>query len=213
MVMTDQPSIVQLSQRVPIRLMLALSAISLFLLLTAAACSRANDPMLQNHIDIGELPTDLGRGFPVASLEGVDNAGTGLDTGDRAPNFRMILDDGGYLELADLQGSPVLLNFWATWCGPCRLEMPEIVAEANRNEDLVVLAINVQEELEQLQPFTEDFQMSIPVVRDSEAELRQLYQVTGMPTSVFIDRDGNISTVWRGILTGPALADFLAEIQ
>ncbi|MEZ4615240.1 MAG: TlpA disulfide reductase family protein [Caldilineaceae bacterium] len=164
-------------------------------------------------ITLADLPPGIGRGYPVVSFSGIDNDAAGLTQSDPAPNFHMVLPDGKYLTLADLRGRPVLINFWATWCGPCRLEMPEIVAEASRNEELVVLAVNVQEELTQLQPFTEDFQMIMPVIQDSKAELRQLYEVTGMPTSVFIDRDGNIAAIWRGILTGPALHDFLAAIQ
>jgi peroxiredoxin len=73
--------------------------------------------------------------------------------------------------------------------------------------------VNVQEELAQLEPFTEDFQMTMPVVRDTDGALRDLYAVLGMPTSVFIDRDGKIATIWTGILTSAALQEFIAEVQ
>jgi peroxiredoxin len=91
--------------------------------------------------------------------------------------------------------------------------MPEIVAAANHDPELVVLAINVQEELAQLEPFAEDFQMAMPVVRDTDATLRQLYAVSGMPTSVFIDRNGQIATIWTGVLTAKTLEEQLAAIQ
>lgn len=168
---------------------------------------------LTEKISTDELPTGIGRGFPAVSLQGIDNDASGLDPGAMPPNFYMVLDDGRYLSLADLQGKPVLINFWATWCGPCRLEMPELVAEANDNEKLVVLAVNVQEELTQLQPFAEDFAMIMPVVLDSDATLRQLYEVSGMPTSVFIDSDGKIDTVWRGVLTPDSLRKFVDQLE
>lgn len=182
------------------------------ILLVFNACS-ASGPKLTTEIDADDLPAGIGRGFPAVSLHGIDNAGTALTPGAVPPNFNMTLDDGRYISLANLKGRPVMINFWATWCGPCRLEMPEIVAEANRNQDLVVLAINVQEELTQLQPFAEDFAMTMPVVLDSDATLRQLYEVSGMPTSVFIDTEGKIATIWRGILTPDSLHQFVAQIE
>lgn len=177
-----------------------------------SACGNSG-PARTELITLDALPLGIGRGFPLVALNRIDNTTSGLQRGDQAPNFALVLDDGQYLELADLTGRPVLINFWATWCGPCRLEMPEIVAAANQNEELVVLAVNVQEELPQLTAFTEDFQMSMPVVRDAEGDLRDLYGVRGMPTSVFIDREGKIATVWTGILTRDALQELLAAIE
>ncbi len=187
-------------------------ALLVSILLLLAGCS-SNGFEGTTPIALADLPTGIGRGFPVATLAQIDNSATGLEAGEQAPNFHMVLEDGRYLALADLQGRPILINFWATWCGPCRLEMPEIVAAANHDPDLVVLAVNVQEEVPQLTPFAEDFAMTMPIVRDEAGDLRDLYAVRGMPTSIFIDRQGNISTVWTGILTGRALDEFLATIQ
>jgi thiol-disulfide isomerase/thioredoxin len=186
--------------------------IVLLLFLLLSGCGEQG-LVLTEPIGVDELPAGIGRGFPVATLQDIDNAGAALAPAAPAPNFNLALADGKYLTLADLKGRPVLINFWATWCGPCRLEMPELVAAAQRNEDLVVLAVNVQEELTQLQPFAEDFQMTMPVVRDSDATLRQLYEVSGMPTTIFIDREGNVAAVWRGVLTAKTLEGFLEEIQ
>ncbi len=186
--------------------------IVLLLFLLLSGCGEQG-PMLAEPIGVDDLPAGIGRGFPVATLKDIDNTGTAPAPASPAPNFNMVLADGKYLALADLKGRPVLINFWATWCGPCRLEMPELVAEANRNADLVMLAVNVQEELTQLQPFAEDFQMMMPVVRDSDATLRQLYEVGGMPTTIFIDREGNVAAVWRGLLTAKTLEAFLDEIE
>jgi thiol-disulfide isomerase/thioredoxin len=107
----------------------------------------------------------------------------------------------------------VLINFWATWCGPCRLEMPELVTTANNHAELIVLAVNVQEELPQIQAFAEDFAMTMPIVRDTDGALRQKYGVRGMPTSIFIDKEGKIAAVWSGLLTKKVLNKFLTEIE
>ncbi|MCE7988022.1 MAG: TlpA family protein disulfide reductase [Caldilinea sp. CFX5] len=161
-------------------------------------------------ITLAALPEGVGRGFPAVQLDESDQGDAGLQEGQMAPNFHLVLEDGRHLSLHTLRGQPVLLNFWATWCGPCRLEMPEIVHVATDNADLVVLAINVQETMEQIQPFADDFQMTLPVARDTDGALRNLYEVRGMPTSVFIDREGKIFTIWTGILTRKVLADLLA---
>ena len=165
-----------------------------------------------SQITAANLPDGLGRGFPNANLNDIDNSETGVSEGNVAPNFQLQLADGRYVNLHDLQGQPVLINFWATWCGPCRLEMPDIVAESEANDDLIVLAVNAQETLEQIEPFVEEFQMSMPVVVDQPGEIRKLYQVRGMPTSVFIDREGNISTYWAGILNADLLNEFIEKI-
>lgn len=163
-------------------------------------------------ISLQDFPEGLGRGYPVAAVADVDNSSTGTEAGDTAPNFRMVLDGDRGLSLHDLAGRPIVLNFWATWCGPCRIEMPELVRVANQDSDILVLAVNVQEELERIQGFAEDFQMTMPIVRDQEAELRNLYAVRGMPTTIFIDRASTIGAVWQGVLTPDRLAEMLGKI-
>ena len=164
-------------------------------------------------ITLAALPEGVGRGFPSVQIDETVQADAGLQEGQMAPNFHLVLEDGRHLSLQSLRGQPVLLNFWATWCGPCRLEMPEIVSVATANAELVVLAINVQETIDQIQPFAEEFQMTLLVVRDTDGALRNRYEVRGMPTSVFIDREGKISTIWTGILTGKVLEDLLSEVK
>ncbi len=186
--------------------------LAICLLLVACRGSQAATPAAES-IDWEALPIGLGRGYLVAGLENVDNTQTGLQQGDLAPNFHLQLADGRQLSLHDLQGSPVLINFWATWCDPCRSEMPELVAAAQRNPNLRVLAVNAQEELDQIQPFAEDFQMEIPIVRDTDGALRDLYAASGMPTSVFIDKKGKIALVWPGQLNKQLLEEFLGKIE
>ncbi|MCC6456571.1 MAG: TlpA family protein disulfide reductase [Caldilineaceae bacterium] len=163
-------------------------------------------------VTLDTFPTGLGRGYPLGTLTGVDNSTTGINKGDVAPNFRLQLSDDQGLYLSDLAGHPILINFWATWCGPCRLEMPEIVSHANNDSDLVVLAINVQEQQEPIAAFAGDFNMTMPVVRDVDADIRDLYKVGGMPTSVFIDRQGKVVTYWMGVMSPNKLEELVAGI-
>ena len=93
-----------------------------------------------------DLPADIGRGFPEARVP--RGATISPEEGNSSPDFSMVLEDGRELALSDLRGRPVMLNFWATWCPPCRAEMPDIVKETAGDEDVVVLAVNVQEDLD-----------------------------------------------------------------
>jgi cytochrome c biogenesis protein CcmG, thiol:disulfide interchange protein DsbE len=188
----------------------ALTIASLAGLVAACGGAQARAPLPSVTLDT--FPVELGRGFPVGSLEGADNSAAGIDAGDRAPNFRIQLSDDQGLYLSDLVGRPILINFWATWCGPCRLEMPEIVQHSETSGDLLVIAINVQEELEPVAAFAEDFSMNMPVVRDERGEIRDLYQVRGMPTSVFINREGKIATYREGVMSPSTLEELLTQI-
>lgn len=179
--------------------------------LLAACGSKAPSAPLPS-VSLESFPTELGRGFPLGTLVGADNSETGIQPGDTAPNFRIQLSDEQGLYLSDLKGSPILINFWATWCGPCRLEMPEIVHHAENSSDLLVIAINVQETEDVVAAFADDFSMNMPVVRDVDAEIRDLYQVRGMPTSVFIDKEGKVSTYREGVMSPNMLEDLLSPI-
>ena len=180
------------------------------LLVACGAQNQSGEPLPS--VSLETFPTGLGRGFPSGTLVGTDNSATGINTGDIAPDFRMQINDDQGLYLSDLVNRPILINFWATWCGPCRLEMPEIVRHAAANEDLLVIAINVQEELAPVEAFASDFDMMMPVVLDTEGEVRDLYQVRGMPTSIFIDREGKVSTYWEGVLSPGKLEECLSLI-
>lgn len=180
--------------------------------LLVSGCGESG-PALKTKIALTGLPEGIGRGFPVVSPRRLDQEVLPLEKGSLAPNFHMVLADGQYLSLADLQGQPVLINFWATWCSPCREEMPELLAAAHANPELVLLAVNVQEELARLEPFAVELGMSVPVLQDPTGDLRTRYGVRGLPTTIFIDRTGHIATIWQGQLTPELLAQQLAALQ
>ncbi len=178
--------------------------------LLVAACTPAAPPVNFQSITLADFPNELGRGFPaVANVAGSPVASVGKP----APDFAFILDDGRGAALSDLQGTPVVINFWATWCGPCRLEMPELVALHRENPDLVVIEINVEESEEKVRPFAEEFQMTMPVVLDNDGELQKAYGARGLPLTVFIHADGTLASRWDGLLNPRVLADRVAALQ
>jgi thiol-disulfide isomerase/thioredoxin len=189
------------------------SGLLVTLLLMGACGSSDSATEAIQAISLADLPAGIGRGYPVAQVDTEPTPGGLLRAGEAAPDFALVLGDGRFLRLSDLQGQPVVVNFWATWCGPCRMEMPELVNAANADPDLVVLAVDVQEALTPVEEFADEFQMSMPVVLDSDGKVRNLYRVPGLPTTYFIDKAGKIASVVVGPLTPPVLAERLAEIR
>ena len=106
----------------------------------------------------------------------------------------------GEARLSDFRGQAVVLNFWASWCAPCRKEMPQFVQAYERYKDrgLVVIGLNLQEG-SRAGKFAEDFGIEFPVLMDRDGEVGDRYRVLGLPTTLFIDREG----VVRSVFTGP----------
>ena len=109
-------------------------------------------------------------------------------------DFSLPLSEGTQQKLSGLQGKVVFLNFWATWCPPCRAEMPamEKLFRRFKDEGLEFLAVNIQENKRTVEDFMKQMALSFPVVFDSRGEVAQLYSVRGIPTTYIIDRSGAI---------------------
>ena len=118
----------------------------------------------------------------------------GTQIGSSAPDFRLQNLDGQAVSLSDLRGKPVMLNFWATWCPPCRSEMPFLqqIYEEWSDKGLVLLAIDIGEGPSQIKEFLEANNLSLPVLLDSDKSVAQRYNITGIPATFFIDKDGII---------------------
>lgn len=127
-----------------------------------------------------------------------------------APDFDLRTVDGQTVRLSDYRGQVVLLNTWATWCPPCRAEMPQLEAyyREHQGQGFVVLAVNSEESSETVAAFLRSQDFTFPVVLDPEGTVMNSYQVRGLPTSFFIDRKG----VMRGMWTGQLTADQLQKI-
>jgi len=149
--------------------------------------------------------------FLSANKEGKSTAGQvpALQKGFFAPDFTLKTLDGESVTLSDLRGKVVLLNFWATWCPPCKAEMPAFQRAYTdyAAEDFVILAVNAtqQDSVEGVVEFIAEFGLSFPVVLDTAGEANRFYQVQSLPTSFFIDRDGVISEVVIGDSIAEAL--------
>jgi thiol-disulfide isomerase/thioredoxin len=111
-------------------------------------------------------------------------------------DFSLPLVDKSSLALTNLSGKVVFLNFWATWCGPCRAEMPSMEALYQRFKDrgLEILAVNYGESEEVVSGFFEQYKFSFPAALDPAGQVNGLYGVGALPTTYIIDREGNILT-------------------
>jgi peroxiredoxin len=139
---------------------------------------------------------------------------TGISEGQHAPNFSLETLDGKKTSLSDYQGQVVLLNFWATWCAPCREEIPaiEAVLEARQGEPFVVLGVNYQEGGEKTRAFVEELGMTYPVLLDETGKVMQTYRAPGLPMSILLDQEGVIQKRHPGLLTEAKLDEYLAEL-
>ena len=130
--------------------------------------------------------------------------------GSLAPEIDLKSMTGDRIALSKLQGRPVLVNFWATWCGPCREEFPALVRKYKQYQDqgFVVLGVNTQDENSDagVLTFMKNTLVNFPVVRDAGDQLSQAYRVNGLPTSFFVDRSGVLRDT---VVGGPMTDDFL----
>lgn len=135
--------------------------------------------------------------------------------GSPAPDFEIAYSDGRKVRLSDLKGKPVLVNFWATWCPPCRAEVSEIQSayEKYKASGFVVVAVNVQESTTAVAKFMKDFGMTFTVAIDSSGAVGRLYRVSGIPASFFVDRSGIVREIFVGSLTAGDLEQLYALIK
>jgi peroxiredoxin len=121
-----------------------------------------------------------------------------------APDFTLTDANGQSVTLSDLRGQVVMINFWASWCGPCREEMPLLEQIHQRYEALgfTLLGINVEEDSTNGQAFLQERPVSFPVLYDPKNNLSKLYDVVAMPSTVLIDRQGNIRYLHHGYKPG-----------
>lgn len=121
-----------------------------------------------------------------------------------APDFTLKSRDGKNVRLSDLRGQVVMLNFWASWCGPCRQEMPLLDELSKRysRAGFTLLGVNVEQDSSLGEKYLQDTPVSFPILWDPTSKVSQLYDIDAMPSTVMIDRDGNMRYLHRGYKPG-----------
>lgn len=169
-------------------------------------------------------------GYKLAATGGWFRGGTGLVSGAapgiftngqlvqtafrQAPDFTLQLFAGGSLGLADLRGRPVMVNFWASWCPPCRQEAPllEQTWREYRGRGVTFIGVDIWDSEQDARKFLKDFDITYPTGPDPRGEISINYGLTGIPETYFIDARGQVLRKWIGPFTADSLRPFLEEI-
>lgn len=138
----------------------------------------------------------------------------GPQVGHPAADFTLESVDGADVTLSSLQGKAVVIAFWATWCQYCREELPRIAElyEEVHDDGLEVLAVNVREEPERVAAYAAELDLPYPVLMDRRGEVATRYRVRGLPTTVFVDPEGDVQRVHLGTLEEPTLQAYVDAV-
>jgi thiol-disulfide isomerase/thioredoxin len=125
-------------------------------------------------------------------------------TNTPAPDFVLDSNTGKPVKLSSLKGQVVMINFWATWCGPCRKEMPllDSIYKQYKDKNFTLLGVNVEPDPKLANDWLKKTPVSFPVLYDVKSDVSDLYKVPGMPTTVFVDKKGNVRVIHRGYKDG-----------
>lgn len=171
---------------------------------------------------IGKNPTQqAAQATPTPSPTPVDTNQSGSQPTESKINlmadYDFTLEDlnGNTVTLSQLKGKKVYLNFWATWCPPCKAEMPDIekLYQETKDSDLVILAVNVNEDKKTVQDFIAKNKYNFPILLDVKGEISQLYQVSGIPTSYFIDTEGFLDNGATGGIPFESMKEFVNNLK
>jgi peroxiredoxin len=162
----------------------------------------------------------------LATLPTAPSVSTAADSGDLAalevaprqgalaPDFSLLNLDGEQITLSELRGQPVMINLWATWCAPCRIEMPHIQDRFERyaGEGFLVLAVDFDEPAGIVADFRDELGLTFDILLDPGAEVQELYRNRNYPSTFFVDADGVIQVQHIGLMTEGQLDENLAAI-
>lgn len=143
----------------------------------------------------------------------------GLAKGEMAPDFELTTLAGKPVKLSDYKGKKVILNFWATWCPPCRAEMPDMqkyYEEQAEGENVEILAVNLTTEdkgMDAINAFVAEFSLTFPVPMDTEGSIGKVYQAATIPTSYMIDTEGRVQNKIVGPMNEQMMEDFIANME
>ena len=146
-----------------------------------------------------------------SSLEGLE---VGINAGEIAPDFTGTTLEGETIRLSDFRGKIVLLNDFASWCGPCIAETPHLVDLYNtEGDDVIFIGLNIEETKSAVAAYRDEFNIPYPLVLNEDGTLTEIYRPIGLPTSWFIDSDGVVHYVHAGPMTTPMLQEALDAVR
>ena len=156
----------------------------------------------------------------VAACGGDDEASSGFAQAVDAPSDRRDapelsvprLDGSGDLTLEEFAGTPVVLNFWASWCGPCRTETPALIEFANERPEVKVVGVAVDDDPDDSRRFAEELDIPYDLATDRQGGQAARFQVQGLPVTVIVDADGRVVTTWFGEITREDLDLFADQV-
>lgn len=137
-----------------------------------------------------------------------------IKQGKPAPNFKLSTLDGTTVELKDYKGKKVILNFWASWCAPCKSEAPVLQKFYKENKDVILLSVNLTKEdqsKDAVKKFISDYSLTFPIPLDERGEVSDLYQVLSIPTTYFIDEKGLLQQKVIGPLNKELIIELLKK--
>lgn len=135
--------------------------------------------------------------------------------GSIAPNFVLQSVDGDRIELKDLKGKGVFLNFWGTWCGPCKQEFPYMANqyEVFKDRGVEIVAVNVAESKIAVKNFMESYGVNFPVAMDKDRQVTEAYDITPLPTTFLINPEGKVIKVIKGTMTERNVHEYMNLIK
>lgn len=136
------------------------------------------------------------------------------EVGSYAPTFTLTDINGNERRLNDLN-KPVLINFWASWCGPCQQETPDLVRLYKKYSgqfEIAAVNVTINDKEENARAFTRSYNMNFPVLFDRKGEVAETYRIMGLPTNVFVDKEGKIIYIANGLLSPEVLEKKIQEL-
>ncbi|EPD52189.1 redoxin domain-containing protein [Paenisporosarcina sp. FSL H8-0542] len=170
--------------------------------------------MVKNNIDEAKSFENEQLGIEMTGVA----ASEGLNKGDTAPDFELTTLDGKKVKLSDYQGKKVIVNFWATWCPPCKAEMPHMqnyYEDFAEEENVEILAVNLTsgDSEEKVNDFVRDYGLTFPIPMDTEGAVGQTFEAITIPTSYMIDTKGRIQNKIVGPMDDQMIKDFVSNLE
>lgn len=182
----------------------------MIMMITTACSSSTDDNIVDNEKTPDSIMFDSEKEVDEeidtdGSQDVLDNPMEDIAIGLESPDFTLTNLDGEEVSLSDYRGKIVIINFWATWCHWCDIEMPDLNKVHMENEDIVVLAVNVMEDEDTVRTYIEDGGYGFEVVLDTDGKIASDYLVNGLPNSYFVDKDGILQFIKVGMITNDEL--------